>query len=173
MNAFGFYYRPYYHDDYRTENYMVVSGDSLYKIARKYNVNVEDLIKENNLNDTLIYPGQAIVIPNKMINGSVYFEEYVVGSGDDSVNGAYGESIELIAKGFNIPVEDITNYNDITKLMLVPNQTLKIPLQYKKLEVYATDDVNSFLKRAGITAMELLEANQSEWLKPGTFVNVK
>ena len=34
-------------------------------------------------------------------------------------------------------------------------------------------DVNSFLKRAGIPAMELLEANQSEWLKPGTFVNVK
>ena len=173
MNAFGFYYRPYYDGDIRNENYVVISGDSLYKIARKYNVGVEDLIRENNLNNTLIYPGQVIVIPNKMVNGSVYFDEYVIGSSDASMNGNYGESIELIAKTFNIPVEDITNYNDITKLMLVPNQTIKIPYRYKQLEVYATDDVQSFLKRAGITAIELLEANQKEWLKPGTLVNVK
>ena len=39
------------------------SGDSLWKIANKYNVSVDDLIKLNNLNNTLLSIGQELLIP--------------------------------------------------------------------------------------------------------------
>lgn len=44
--------------------YTVRPGDTMWKIARKHNVSLHDLIKANSLaNPNLIYPGQKIVIP--------------------------------------------------------------------------------------------------------------
>ncbi len=42
--------------------YTVKSGDSLYKIAQKYNTTVNDLIRLNNLSSTLLSPGQILKI---------------------------------------------------------------------------------------------------------------
>ena len=44
--------------------HVVVSGDNLGKIAKKYNCSVEDLQKWNNLSGTKIYVGQKIKIKN-------------------------------------------------------------------------------------------------------------
>ena len=44
-------------------SYTVVSGDSLWKIARKHNTSVERLMQANNLTGDLIRPGQVLVIP--------------------------------------------------------------------------------------------------------------
>ena len=43
--------------------YTVVSGDSLYKIARKYNTTVDEIIKLNNLRNTNLSIGQVLRIP--------------------------------------------------------------------------------------------------------------
>jgi len=43
-------------------SYTVREGDSLWLIAQKYQVQVADLIKFNQLKDDLIYPGQSLVI---------------------------------------------------------------------------------------------------------------
>ncbi|MDR1303773.1 MAG: LysM peptidoglycan-binding domain-containing protein [Verrucomicrobiales bacterium] len=45
------------------ENYTVVSGDSLWKIARNHGTTVEQLKAVNNLTSELIHPGQVLVIP--------------------------------------------------------------------------------------------------------------
>ena len=45
------------------ETYIVKSGDSLWKIAQKYDVNVNDLIKANNLSSNVLSIGQTIIIP--------------------------------------------------------------------------------------------------------------
>ena len=47
--------------EYKT--YIVKSGDSLWKIARDNNVNVNDLIGLNNLNSTVLQIGQQLLIP--------------------------------------------------------------------------------------------------------------
>jgi len=57
--------------------YVVESGDSLYKIARKYNINPELLAYLNGLNfDDYIYPNQQLLIPK---NGYSY---YITAEGD-------------------------------------------------------------------------------------------
>jgi flagellum-specific peptidoglycan hydrolase FlgJ len=45
-----------------TERYVVVKGDTLYSISKKYNIPIEDLKKQNNLFDNSISIGQPILI---------------------------------------------------------------------------------------------------------------
>lgn len=45
------------------ETYIVKSGDSLWKIAQKHDVNVNNLIKANNLSSNVLSVGQTIIIP--------------------------------------------------------------------------------------------------------------
>lgn len=47
-----------------SSTYTVKSGDSLYAIANKYGVNVNALMKANNLNGYLITPNQQLKIPS-------------------------------------------------------------------------------------------------------------
>jgi LysM repeat protein len=44
--------------------YTVQSGDSLYSIAKDYNISYTNLMRYNGLDDTVIYPGDEIIIPN-------------------------------------------------------------------------------------------------------------
>ena len=48
--------------------YTVVKGDSLYKIAQKFNVTVQDLINLNNLTSTLLSVGQTLLIPTRILD---------------------------------------------------------------------------------------------------------
>jgi len=48
------------------KEYKVEKGDTLYGVAKKHNVNINDLLKENNFNkDTLLKVGQVIKIPGQ------------------------------------------------------------------------------------------------------------
>ena len=47
--------------EYKT--YVVKSGDSLWKIAQEYNVNLNDLIALNNLDSDILQIGQKLLIP--------------------------------------------------------------------------------------------------------------
>ena len=49
--------------------YIVKDGDTLYKIARSYKVNIKDMLSINNLNNSSILKiNQKILIPNKTID---------------------------------------------------------------------------------------------------------
>ena len=43
--------------------YIVKPGDSLYKIALKYNITIPEIRRANNLTGDLIYGGQSLLIP--------------------------------------------------------------------------------------------------------------
>ncbi len=83
--------------------YTVESGDSLYAIARKYNINPELLASINGLNMTdYIYPNQQILIPK---NGYSY---YITADGD---------TLDDVIKVFNSTKDKFLNENKTIYLM--------------------------------------------------------
>lgn len=143
--------------------YIVKKGDSLYKIAKDYNVTVQELIDTNKLTTTLIYPNQVLIIPLKT-NGDVYFVEYVVKEND---------TLQLIADKYNITINDLMNYNSLEKLYLVNDQVLTIPQRTKRHEVVATDTIDYLLRKYNMTLEEFIDLNKDKLLVIGTYLNVK
>lgn len=146
------------------EVYVVKAGDTLYNISNKYNISLEDLMKENNLYDYLIYPNQVLVIPREKTNEGMYFEEYKV---------KYNDTLEKIATNYGVGIDDISKYNDLGKLKLTSDQEIKIPQSRKTHKVVATDTLDYILKANDITPYELLELNFNNLLPAGTIIYVK
>ncbi len=83
--------------------YVVEKGDSLYAIARKYNINPELLASMNGLNmDDYIYPNQQILIPK---SGYSY---YITAEGD---------TIDEVIKIFNSNKDKFLDENGTIYLM--------------------------------------------------------
>ena len=85
------------------EYYKIKSGDTIYGIARKYNINPDLLASLNGLNDTdYIYPDQIILIPK---SGYSY---YITKSGD---------TLDTVANIFNISVDSLLKQNEVIYLL--------------------------------------------------------
>ena len=107
-----------------TSTYIVQKGDTLTKIANKYNITVNDLITSNNLSSSLLQIGQVLVIPTGII------EEIDVVS-DSSDNITYqvkaGDTLYQIANSYNTTVDEIKQLNNLTSNTLSIGQQLIIP----------------------------------------------
>jgi membrane-bound lytic murein transglycosylase D len=44
------------------KHYRVKGGDSLWKIAKQFNINTKDIVRWNNLKDDMIHPGLELVL---------------------------------------------------------------------------------------------------------------
>ena len=144
-------------------NYVVKKGDSLYKIAKEYNVTVDQLLKTNGLTSALIYPNQVLVVPLNN-NGSIYFVEYVIKEND---------TLEKIASMYDVTLNDLKNYNNLDKLYLVDDQVLTIPQMSMRHEVVATDTIDYILRKYDMTLQELVDLNQDKLLVIGSYLNVR
>lgn len=110
--------------------YIVKSGDTLYSIAKKYNMSVDNLKKINNLSSNNLSIGQPIKVliqeGNAIPIGSSCYGEgynepsyvtYVVRSGD---------SLYVIAKRYGVSVDSIKKLNNLSSNNLSIGQILKI-----------------------------------------------
>ena len=104
-------------DEDVTDNnlYVVQRGDSLFSIASKYGVNVNDIIMENNLNSDVITIGQVLTIPLKSTGMPSL---YVVQKGDN---------LWSIANKYGVSINQIRMVNNLTSDVLNIGQTLIIP----------------------------------------------
>ncbi|MFV0275207.1 MAG: LysM peptidoglycan-binding domain-containing protein [Bacilli bacterium] len=100
-----------------TTTYTVKRGDSLYSIASKFNVAVNDIISQNNLSSNLLSIGQILKIPNKPLETGYII--YTVKSGD---------SLYKLANKYNTTVNEIMNLSNINSTSLSIGQELKIPV---------------------------------------------
>ena len=89
--------------------YIVQKGDSLWSIAKKYDINVNDLKSSSNL----LNIGQTLLIP-KTSN----YETYIVVSGD---------SLYKIANKFNTTIDKLKSVNNLKNDDLSIGQVLIIP----------------------------------------------
>lgn len=110
------------------ENYTVKKGDTLYSIAKKYNISVNDLMKDNNLNNTNLSIGQVlkIRIDKVTVIEECYGEDYIVPDNSIIYTVVKGDSLWQIAKKFNTSVDTIKRKNNLTSNNLSIGQKLKI-----------------------------------------------
>lgn len=94
--------------------YTVKAGDSLYWIAKTYNVSVDNIKAKNSIHSDMIYPGQVITIPGT--NGGT--NQYTVKPGD---------SLFYISRSYGVSISDLKAQNKLASDMIYPGQKLVIP----------------------------------------------
>ncbi len=158
--------------------YCVKSGDSLWKIAKRFRKNINFIAKLNNLSyPYLIHPGQKLIIPYGEPQKQVYTERdkktgrlqvvYTVKSGD---------SLWKIAKRFNICVERLKQINKISGI-LHPGDQLIIPLPTQLIiyEVKRGDTLWDIARKFKTTPRRIMILNElsSPIIKPGDKLKIR
>ncbi|MED4018701.1 LysM peptidoglycan-binding domain-containing protein [Sutcliffiella cohnii] len=141
------------------KGYTVKSGDTLFLIAKQFNIDVEVLRQLNKLTSNTIFVGQTLKLP---------FFEYTVVPGD---------SLSVIAKRFNTETSTIRDFNNLQSDLLLVNQSLKIPITLDKVQnekevnadsltnnttiytVVSGDSLSVIAKRFNTTVTRLKEVN--------------
>ena len=110
--------------------YKVIKGDTLYKIARNYNVSINDIISINNLgNDSYLKLNQVIFIPKgakyknvisrkniKVVSKKVFYHQT-----------SKTEDLSTISYIHKIPIEEIKTLNKLNyPIKIKPNIKLKL-----------------------------------------------
>ncbi|RKD30083.1 LysM peptidoglycan-binding domain-containing protein [Thermohalobacter berrensis] len=111
------------------EIHVVRPGESLWAIARRYGVSVQNIIDANGIQDLpYLVPGQALIIPG--IEAT-----YTVQPGD---------SLWAISQRYGVTVESILDVNNIANPSLIyPGMVIKIPAQANQ---YGTIEVNAYIE---------------------------
>lgn len=140
----------------------------MYSIARKYNVTVNDLINYNNLKSNVLSIGQKIRIPSSTTNvGETSSNIYTVKSGD---------SLYSIARKYNVTVNDLMKYNNLTSNLLNIGQQIRIPTSgtSNTYTVKSGDSLYSIAKKYNTTVDRLKSKNNltSNLLSIGQVLNV-
>ena len=117
-------------DDGNDNYYVVKSGDTLWSIARKYNLSVNELKALNNLGSNVLSVGQRLIVGKESSN------DYVVSAGD---------TLWAIARKFNVSVDDIKALNNLSSNNLSIGMILKIPLYSNK----QNEETNVYVVKSG------------------------
>ncbi len=136
------------------EYYTVQKGDTLYSIANKYGLTVNELKKLNNLTSDNLSIGQSLIV-EKLPSESTDINTYIVKSGD---------TLYSIAKKFNTTVSNLMTLNNLTSSTLSLNQVLKVPTaESLTTDTYYTvksgDSLYSIANKYGLTVDELKNLN--------------
>ena len=130
--------------------YVVQSGDSLWKIANKYGITVDELKSLNGLTSNNLSVGQILEVPGGSSSGT-----YTVKAGD---------SLWKIANQYGLTVAELKNLNGLTSDNLSIGQILKISNSSSSnnsntYTVKAGDSLWKIANQYGLTVAELKNLN--------------
>ena len=141
--------------------YTVESGDSLWSIAKKFNVTVEELRIANNLSNNLLQIGQKLKIPveGEMLEPNDELVYFV----------APGDSLYKIALAYNTTVDELVRYNNLKTTVLKVGQQILIPTNnmtqdmpnqnYITYQVMPGDSLYKIAQRYGTTVSAIRNLN--------------
>ncbi|MBE9537714.1 MAG: transglycosylase SLT domain-containing protein [Proteobacteria bacterium] len=109
------------------QHYKIQQGDSLIRIARKFDTEVGLLRQVNHINGSLIRAGKTMMIP---IGSSWESSLAMAGSGEPQATGyrvRRGDSLYRIAGKFNVTINEIITWNSLKRdAYLQPGQKLTL-----------------------------------------------
>ena len=124
------------------DGYTVVSGDSLYAIARKTGTSIQDLLSLNGLNlNSIIHPGQVLALSSKSVSTETKQEESAPKEETKSTEststatttsaGSYtvvsGDGLYAIARKTGTSIQDLLSLNGLSlNSTIYPGQVLKL-----------------------------------------------
>ena len=93
--------------------YIVEKGDTLYNIAKKYNITYKELMNINNLTSTLINIGKQLIVPSMNNNPIRYYVEK-------------NDTMDSICNKFKIDINTLMQQNNLNTKDLIEGQLLVI-----------------------------------------------
>ena len=124
------------------DGYTVVSGDSLYAIARKTGTSIQDLLSLNGLNlNSIIHPGQVLALSSKSVSTETKQEESApkeetksteststaTTSSSESYTVVSGDGLYAIARKTGTSIQDLLSLNGLSLTSTIyPGQVLKL-----------------------------------------------
>ncbi|MEH7382780.1 LysM peptidoglycan-binding domain-containing protein [Bacillus sp. JJ1533] len=136
--------------------HTVANGDTLYGIAKQYNLSVSQLKQLNHLTGDMIYPGQTLVISEAPPPTTT--ATYTVTRGD---------TLYSIANSYNMSVDQLKQLNNLTSNTIQVGQTLQVvgtappstQIQAQTYTVQPGDSLYSIAQRANTTVDQLMKNN--------------
>ena len=125
--------------------YTVKKGDTLYSIASKNGLTVNELKSLNNLTTNTLTIGQSLLI-DKAPSPSIDIKTYTVKKGD---------SLYQIAKQYNTTVSNLMTINNLKSSDLSIGQKLKVPVSS------TTTSQNIYTVKSGDTLYSIARANNT------------
>ena len=105
--------------------YIVSEGDTLWRIAEKYNLDVEDLAKMNSLNkNEYLQLGQQLSIGNKNIYRNIESRKRTI-----LYSVKQGDNLFKISELFDVTIKSIEEINNFNQATLMPGQIIKIAIR--------------------------------------------
>ena len=107
------------------EMHIVSEGDTLWDIAIKYNIELVELIKINELNSSSILQlGQQLTIGNKNIHRNIDSKKRTI-----LYSVKQGDNLYKISELFDVTVQSIKDLNEVKSNQLMPGQIIKIAIR--------------------------------------------
>ena len=146
---------PYSSGSSGTNSYVVKSGDTLWSIAKKFGVSVDDLKEKNNLTSNALSINQVLLIPTTEEEPVTTGEYYTVVAGDN---------LYAIARRFGLTVDELKSLNHLTSNNLSIGQKLLVKAsgETSNGNVYVVKSGDTLYKIAnqyGLTVNELKDLN--------------
>ena len=105
--------------------YIVSEGDTLWGIAKKYNLDIRDLTRMNSLNENeYLQLGQQLSIGNKNIHRNMESKKRTI-----LYSVKQGDNLFKISELFDVSVNSIEEINNFKEPTLMPGQIIKIAIR--------------------------------------------
>ncbi len=179
---------------YAEVTYKVKKGDNPYSIAKKFNVNHDDIIKINAIDPHLLKPGTRITIPSQKHANPQKADPHqettaegpdpVQENGDDRIQKEEpsfhivkkGDTISALSKKYSIPARKLMDINNLrsTRLRIGQKIALKRP-EVSDYTVRKGDTIWDIAARFDTSPENLMAMNslETDSLKPGQKILLK
>lgn len=106
--------------------YTVRSGDSVWFIANKYGISMDQLVQWNGIKDNFIYPGQKVIVKKGSGSAATTGNTGSNASTTKSYKVVSGDSLWAISEKYGMTINQLKELNNLKSDMIYVGQTLKV-----------------------------------------------